>query len=269
MKKQLFPLLFIALLCSYSLSLAYASTYVKYEYYNASSNSYSSIYEYRQVAQIFTVAETHDLHYVQVELGKIGNPKTAIVSIYRVASGEPTTPITSTLFDTLKIVNSPVMEWYQIDFITPIELNASNQYALVISAPNGNYTTNNILCWGTNSAGTYSNGEQVISSDEGQHWTSYSAYDCLFEEWGYIYQPPIFDAFPQFNTMILVGIICGTMGFSISQLGERLGDHQMAGFIIGGGIGLVICANSGIIPIWILTIIFLCASLGVYFWFKS
>lgn len=68
---------------------------------------------------------------------------------------------------------------------------------------------------------------------------------------------------------IAPSIIIGAMGVSLSQIGDKLGEHKMAGFLIGGTIGLVVCANSGLVPIWFVASVFLCGIVAVYFWFRS
>jgi hypothetical protein len=64
-------------------------------------------------------------------------------------------------------------------------------------------------------------------------------------------------------------MVCLILGFGFSQVGDKLGEHTMAGFLIGGGIGLIICAMYALIPVWIATVAYIFATIAVYFWFKG
>lgn len=102
----------------------------------------------------------------------------------------------------------------------------------------------------TNSTYTfYMNGDTSVSIDE-------------------TYNPPT-GALPTIFLAVPPAIIIGALGISFSTIGKQLGDHDYAGFIIGGSMGLIICANSGLLPMWFAISVFLCGFIGVYFWFRS
>ena len=70
-------------------------------------------------------------------------------------------------------------------------------------------------------------------------------------------------------TYISPFIIVGVLGMAFSQIGEKLGGHAIGGFLIGGSMGLLVCANSGLIAVWFVTAIFMCGIIGIYFWAKG
>lgn len=81
--------------------------------------------------------------------------------------------------------------------------------------------------------------------------------------------PPVFNFFPMLLSLIPAGFITGALGISFSQIGSKLGEHAYAGFFIGCSIGLVICANSDLLPVWFVTTTFFCGFIALYFWMKG
>lgn len=67
-----------------------------------------------------------------------------------------------------------------------------------------------------------------------------------------------------------IGTICivGGVGFGFSQV-ARLIDHPMAGFMIGGAIGLMFCAQGGLVPMPYFIAVLIMGSLASILWFRS
>jgi hypothetical protein len=75
--------------------------------------------------------------------------------------------------------------------------------------------------------------------------------------------PSLFQVFAGLLTPAMVVCI---VGYGFSQLGSRINEGYGFGFFfIGGAIGLVICGASGLIPMWIVSLMFLLGGVGVYF----
>ena len=70
-------------------------------------------------------------------------------------------------------------------------------------------------------------------------------------------------------SIIPSGLIISTIAFAFSSVGKTLDNHNHAGFLIGGSIGLLICTSQNLIPVWFTTLIIVCSSVLIYFWFKS
>jgi hypothetical protein len=68
-----------------------------------------------------------------------------------------------------------------------------------------------------------------------------------------------------FSIVTPVTIFC-MLSITFAKAGEKIGDHPVAGFIIGGALALFIMANSAIIPVWFLAIICMVGLVGLYLW---
>ena len=81
------------------------------------------------------------------------------------------------------VVNYYTPEWREITLGSGYALSASTMYAIVVRAPNGN--SSNRLYWRRDaSSPTYGGGCREGSTDSGSTWTSNTARDMMFEEWG-------------------------------------------------------------------------------------
>lgn len=80
---------------------------------------------------------------------------------------------------------------------------------------------------------------------------------------------PDYFTLPNLVSIIPAGILIGALGVAFSQIGEKLDNHNYAGFLIGGCIGLVLCTVQELIPVWFTVIIIFFGSIGIYFWFRS
>jgi hypothetical protein len=68
-------------------------------------------------------------------------------------------------------------------------------------------------------------------------------------------------------TLLVPGIIIGGIGGAFWKLGDHMGDHGLAGFLIGGAMGMVLCAVGGLISMWIMTLVFVLGFIGFYLWY--
>lgn len=63
--------------------------------------------------------------------------------------------------------------------------------------------------------------------------------------------------------------VCLILGYGFSTVGAKIGDHEMAGFFIGGGIGLILCASYSLLPVWLVTVAYIIAMAIGYLWFRG
>ena len=269
--KRLMVFLALSLILLPSIIYVQAVSYGRYEYYDVNEDQWNAVYQYNILSQTFNVTTSHEIVYVRLLIGKVGNNiGQAIISITETESGIPTNYLTSGSIDADKVITAYAMDWYRINLANVIQLNASTQYAIVLSSPQGNFTADDFIFWGSDdSSPTYTGGNFLNSTDGGEHWISDTGKDFLFEEWGYVYALPFLTAFPEFFTAISAGIIVTLLGFGFRDVGASFGGHALAGFIIGGSMGLIMCAQSGLIPVWFVILVFTLGGLGFYFWFRG
>jgi hypothetical protein len=138
--------------------------------------------------QSFTPSVSHYITKVRLPLLRVGNPAGNVtVGIRKTdASGLPTgSNLTTGSIPCSSFIAawSPVT-WYDIA-LTAYKLDAGTKYAIIISAPRANST--NMVYYHVNTAGTYSGGQFVYSSNSGTAWRTggnYTGWDIAFEEWG-------------------------------------------------------------------------------------
>jgi len=157
----------------------------KYEYYNTGDNANIAPYGTSWYAQTFTPSVAHKITSVKLLLSRVGSPGTVTVSIKATdGSGHPTgsdlcsgTTNGDTLPDTLP------GEWREVTLGDGADLSAITKYAIVVRAINGD--GDNKPRWRLDSTSpTYAGGCLEQSTDSGSSWTSLTAYDFMFEEWG-------------------------------------------------------------------------------------
>jgi hypothetical protein len=78
--------------------------------------------------------------------------------------------------------------------------------------------------------------------------------------------PPTLTSPASMVSMLVPGIIIGGIGGAFWKLGDGLGGHGLGGFILGGAFGMVLCAVSGLISMWIMVLAFVLGFVGFYFW---
>ena len=166
--------------------VAYASPATLYEYYNTGDDSSvpGGIYGARWRAQTFTPSVAHKITSVKLKLFRSGSPGTVTVSIRATdGSGHPTgADLCSGTTNGNTLPTASPYEWREITLGSGYNLSASTKYAIVTRAPSG--TSVNYLDWRYKSSGTYTGGWYELSNDSGATWTSATAADFMFEEWG-------------------------------------------------------------------------------------
>jgi hypothetical protein len=73
---------------------------------------------------------------------------------------------------------------------------------------------------------------------------------------------------PSIASMVTPSIILFGIAGAFSIIGSRLGEHGVAGFMIGGCIALVMLTQSGLMPSWLFAVIVLIGVVGLYFWWR-
>jgi len=145
--------------------------------------SATHIYGANFVAQQFTsLADAHTVTSIGVGIYRSGSPGTVTVSLYNAAAGVPTTLITSTTLNgnALAVAYSGVIK---VNLTVEYQsMLASTQYAIVVSAPNGD--AGNYVLWWSDSGGGLANAVGSNSTDGGSSWTSDTPVDYLFSVYG-------------------------------------------------------------------------------------
>ncbi len=157
------------------------------EYYDAPYTGGDAIYGVYWRSQTFTPTDDHPIGSVELQLNRIGNPATLIVSIKATdGSGHPTG-------DDLAIgyLNCNVVEigfvtvdsnWHRIYFNDPTALSNGTQYAIVCRVTGGD-SSNRISLMYDDSSPSYAGGNKESSSDAGSSWTASSGVDYKFKEY--------------------------------------------------------------------------------------
>ncbi|GAH48477.1 unnamed protein product, partial [marine sediment metagenome] len=146
-------------------------------------------------AQTFTIGNTganvdHRITSVKLRLYRIGSPGTGTVAIYTTdGNGKPDEVTSATVnynFNNLGTNTSGA--WVEFTFSSPVMLSPSTKYAIVISAPNGNYE--NSIWWKADTESpSYTGGDGYYSSNSGGSWTlaESPAADLMFETYTDLY----------------------------------------------------------------------------------
>ena len=161
----------------------------KYEFYDGPSDGGYYIWGVNWYFQTFTVGTVgsnvaHLLASVKLNLSKAGSPTaTMTVTVYAVdGNGKPTgsalytgTLVTSTL-------TASEVE-YEIPVSGSALLATSTKYVMVVKCPSA--VDGVAPRWHLKgSGGGYAGGQYGVSNDSGTTWTTTTAQDFLFEEWG-------------------------------------------------------------------------------------
>lgn len=150
----------------------------KYEAYETGDNDTASAYGAYWFSQTFTPEQAFKIDSVRLKLARVGTSGALTVSIKNVDSqGRPTGP------DLVSAAYSGVgtsTGWYEIEF-EPYRLE-TKMYAIVVRAVAGDGA--NYIGWQFNSAGNYTVGTYVESSNSGVSWITNDDYDFMFETFG-------------------------------------------------------------------------------------
>lgn len=154
----------------------------KFEYYITGDNAATGTYGVNWWAQTFTPLTAHTITSVKLKLYRLGSPGTVTVSIRATSGGKPIdADLTSGTTDGDTLTDSSSGEWREIT-LTNYALSVDTQYAIVIRALTGD--ENNYVGLRYDTTGTYTGGNATLSADSGGYWTTYAAFDFMFEDWG-------------------------------------------------------------------------------------
>jgi len=139
------------------------------------------IYGNIQAAQSFTVGTTpHTAYKVRLILGRIGQPGNIYVSIRNYSGG-----VISNADLAVVALNGNAITldkaMYDCVLVPEKSLEASKQYAIIVSAPSGDRYNYILMCADVGAG--YADGTALLSSDSGLTWVA-QAYDYNFEVWG-------------------------------------------------------------------------------------
>ena len=79
--------------------------------------------------------------------------------------------------------------------------------------------------------------------------------------------PPAITSPAGMVTILVPAIVIGGIGGAFWKLGDGLGDHGIAGFLLGGAFGFVLCAVGGLISMWVMILAFVFGFIGFYLWY--
>ena len=159
-----------------------------YERYNTGNNDYYSFGATVWYGQTFTTTDAISVSSVKFILGREESPGTITVSIRAVdVDGKPTgSDLAYGTKDCNSIAVSPLFEWVEITFETPVSLDAATQYAVVIRATEiGEGYVNLVRVRAKLTSPSYDDGVMVGSDDSsGDTWWIESGADFMFQVWG-------------------------------------------------------------------------------------
>lgn len=158
----------------------------KFEYYDSGDDSQGGFYGTYWHTQTFTTTVGFTITSVKLLVARVGASGTLTISIKAVdGAGKPTgADLCSKAIDsTVLTTNADVGEWYEFTFTTPYLLSATTMYAIVVRCTG---TDNSNRCYWRfdGSSPTYTNGQDLYSSDSGSSWTAFASIDRMFETWG-------------------------------------------------------------------------------------
>lgn len=159
----------------------------RFEYYNTDDDSQGGFYGVYWHAQTFTtLAVGFTITSVKLLVARVGTSGTLTISIKAVdGNGKPTgADLCSKAIDSTDLTtNADVGEWYEFTFTVPYESSATTMYAIVARCTG---TNNSNRCYWRfdGSSPTYTNGQDLYSSDSGSSWTAFASIDRMFEIWG-------------------------------------------------------------------------------------
>jgi len=157
----------------------------KFEYYDTGADDEEVVYLAHWRGQTFTPLAAHKITSVKLPLFREGNPSTLTITIETVdGSGHPSGSILcSGTIDGNTFTTNSAGTWYEITLGAGADLDAATQYAIVAKCLGGDVS--NRVKWKKDaSSPTYPRGAREWSMDSGVNWTTSTAIDCLFEDWG-------------------------------------------------------------------------------------
>ena len=156
----------------------------QYDYYSTGDEDAVDIYGANWYAQTFTTSEAYSISSVRLKIYRLGEPGTGTVSIREADDGgDPAGgDLCSGTINANTITTGTGGGWYEIEFSSSYDLEASTQYAVVARAIAGD--SSNYLAWRYDPTGSLDDGNYESSTDGGMSWTANINYDCMFSTWG-------------------------------------------------------------------------------------
>lgn len=162
----------------------------KYQSYIEPDNGSNAVYGARWFCETFTLtaAQAHTITSVKLKINKLGSPGTFDIAI-RAVDGAHKPILPNLCIGSVAEADIPAgRTWYEITLGAGAALDASTEYAIVMSAPSGDNDDNEVQ-FSIDTGSGYAEGAFEMSSDSGSSWTVFvDEGDILFEEWG---DPPI------------------------------------------------------------------------------
>lgn len=156
---------------------------ILYEYLNDGGDADGDeIYADRYAAQSFTVgAVSHTTTSCRLLIKRDGTPSTITVELTHATGDEPTgEPLATATLDGDTI--SVAYTWYSFVWDNEVNLEAGEQYAIVVYAKGGDAANSVYWYWDTGAG--EANGKACLSTDAGITWVTDAGDDYLFEIWG-------------------------------------------------------------------------------------
>ncbi len=158
----------------------------KFEYYDSGDDSQGGFYGASWQSQTFTTIDGFTITSVKLLVARIGASGTLTISIKEVDVNDKPTgdDLCSKAIDSTGLTTDiDVGEWYEFVFTVPYLLSDTTRYAIVARCTGAD--VDNRCYWRFDSSSpTYTNGENLYSTNSGGSWTALSIYDRLFETWG-------------------------------------------------------------------------------------
>ena len=150
--------------------------------YTSGDDSTSDFYDSNWIAQTFSYINSIEVVSVKIKVKRTGTPSTITIGIQALdANSKPDgTDLTSGSLDYTDLIDDGDTEWISIP-LTAYTLSADTTYAIVIREASGD--SSNKYSARIKTTGTYSDGNNLTSSDSGSTWTAGSS-DILFDLYG-------------------------------------------------------------------------------------
>jgi hypothetical protein len=143
----------------------------------------SDIYGVNMTAMQFTSQSTaHTVTKIKVYLMRSGSPGTVTCELREAAAGVPIGEALTYGVASGNSFSAAAYAWITFDLSDEYSLSASTQYAIVISAVNGDAA--NYVLWGQDAGGGLASAISSDSTDGGSTWVAAATADGLFEIWG-------------------------------------------------------------------------------------
>lgn len=157
-----------------------------YEYYNTNDDNYDSIYGTSWQGQTFTTTDGYTITSVKVKIGyRDANPSgTITLSIKETDTDLPTgDDLVYGTIDASTVTDAyTAAAWYTFDFGAGYALSATTKYAIVLRQTND---VSHRIAWRADyTSPSYADGAWCNSDNGGSTWTTDTAKDFMFENYG-------------------------------------------------------------------------------------